>query len=128
MKKGFTLVELLVVIVILGLIALVVYPAILGVINNSKQKASENQEKIIENAAKKWGLENSSKLPDKDKVCKVELKDLTKYIGNDDFIDPKTNKGIEGCVKVSLAAENEGNQYQYHYEDKDNCNNIENEC
>ena len=125
MKKGFTLVELLVVIVILGLIALVVYPAILGVINNSKQDAYKNQKKIIENAAKKWGLENSSELTDG--MC-VDVKDLKKYIGNDDFIDPKTNKGIEGCVKVSLAAENEGNQYQYDYEDKDVCNNIENEC
>ena len=41
-KKGFTLVELLAVIVILAIIALIATPIILGVIETSKKGASEN--------------------------------------------------------------------------------------
>ena len=39
MKKGFTLVELLAVIVILAIIALIATPVVLGIINNSRESA-----------------------------------------------------------------------------------------
>lgn len=51
--KGFTLVELLAVIVILAIVALVTTPAILNVINNSRQKAAED---------KAWGTIDSVRL------------------------------------------------------------------
>lgn len=45
-KKGFTLVELLAVIVILGIIALIATPIILGVIEDSKKSAADESTKI----------------------------------------------------------------------------------
>ena len=42
MKKGFTLVELLAVIIIIGIIALITVPIVLSVIGSSKQKALQN--------------------------------------------------------------------------------------
>lgn len=39
MRKGFTLVELLAVIVILAIIALIATPVVLGIINNSRESA-----------------------------------------------------------------------------------------
>ncbi|MDD3453816.1 MAG: prepilin-type N-terminal cleavage/methylation domain-containing protein, partial [Bacilli bacterium] len=42
MKKGFTLVELLAVIVILAVIALISVPIILGIIEKSKKGATED--------------------------------------------------------------------------------------
>ncbi len=42
-KKGFTLVELLAVIVILAIIALITAPAILNVINDARQKGAEDK-------------------------------------------------------------------------------------
>ena len=75
MRKGFTLVELLVVIVILGLLSLVVYPSVIKVINDNRTSAYESQIKIVEKAAKEWGVENPSKLPDN--RCKISISTLT---------------------------------------------------
>ena len=46
-KRGFTLVELIAVVAILGLIALIVYPAIGSVIRNSRESAYNEQVAVI---------------------------------------------------------------------------------
>ena len=51
-KKGFTLVELLAVIVLLGLVALIAAPAITGIIKQSKENLSDSQKASIELSAK----------------------------------------------------------------------------
>lgn len=51
-KKGFTLVEILAVIVILSLIMLLAYPSIMKSFNASKNKISELSKKQIEDATK----------------------------------------------------------------------------
>lgn len=43
-KRGFTLVELLAVIVIVSVVAVITVPVILNVINNSKKEAINNQQ------------------------------------------------------------------------------------
>ncbi len=72
-KQGFTLVELLAVIVILGLIALVSVPAITGIIKNSKEELSASQIETIKMAAKNWAsdIKNVNKLPQEEnkEVC-----------------------------------------------------------
>ncbi|MBR3362597.1 MAG: prepilin-type N-terminal cleavage/methylation domain-containing protein [Bacilli bacterium] len=68
-KKGFTLVELLATIVILGLIVTIVYPVVISTINSSRQKARDSQIKIIEKGAKMYYLENPNELKDLDSVA-----------------------------------------------------------
>lgn len=63
MKKGFTLVELLAVMVVLGLLVLLVVPEVLVVMNSSKQRLFELQVKNIELAAKNWAADNPGLLP-----------------------------------------------------------------
>ena len=47
-KKGFTLVELLAVIVILGLIAVILVPKVQGVVRDSKKNAAyENADRLV---------------------------------------------------------------------------------
>ena len=65
MEKGFSLVELLVVITILAIIALISVPTINNVINKSREKAYEQQEKAIVDAAKTYIANHSTELPSK---------------------------------------------------------------
>ena len=54
MKKGFTLIELLAVIVILGIILAIAIPSVALIIERSKEKSWENQQKLILQAAEKY--------------------------------------------------------------------------
>lgn len=62
-NKGFTLVELLAVLVILGIVALVSIPAITGSLKSYKYTLYETQIKNIENAARVWGSDHIYELP-----------------------------------------------------------------
>lgn len=72
-EQGFTLVELLAVIVILGLIALISVPAITGILKSGKESLSETQLKNISLSAKDWAtdIKNVKELPsqDGDSIC-----------------------------------------------------------
>lgn len=122
-KKGFTLVELLLVIVIIGFIALVVYPSILRVIGDSRTSAYESQVKIIENAAKSWGYKHALELPDgsgstdKERYGCLKLSVLTSLglLSTDEVKDPRTTgKNLNGAVRISYT----NNQYVYEYVDE----------
>ena len=129
-EKGFTLIELITVIVILALIALVVFPAINNVIKDSRESAYKSQISIIEKAAKEYYLEHPNKLPDyeNNELCDfVPINDLISegYISDEELsmdkkiINPKTNKALTGIVKVEYSS----NQYNYTYVE-----NTENVC
>ena len=57
-KKGFTLIELLAVIVILAVIALIATPAVLNIIEDSKQSAAEASARNIASSAKAYYMQN----------------------------------------------------------------------
>lgn len=118
MKKGFTLIELIAVVAILGLIALIVYPSINSVIKSSQEDSYESQTKIIEKAAGNWALDNINLLP-KDEVTVVCVSQLVEggYISNEDVKDPRdTKKELSGGVEISYKSK----QYIYKYNDEAN--------
>lgn len=59
MKKGFTLVELLAVVVILSIILAIAVPTITSIVNNSKHNSFESTAKLFLNAVKIKMLENN---------------------------------------------------------------------
>lgn len=79
MKKGFTLVELLGTIVILGIIIIIAFPPILNQIKKSKEGIKETTEILIKDAAKDYIYENTG-------YEKIE--------------------GISYCIDISTLAEN----------------------
>ena len=120
-KEGFTLVELLAVIVIIGIIYLIVFPSVTSFIDKSKEKSYNIQVDLIEKASKKWVVDNTDELLKKDPYhlnnINLTLTTLKKdgYL-QDEFIEnPKTKKIMTGCVVVSYQSNK--NQYEYTYED-----------
>ena len=63
LNKGFTLAELIGVIVILGLIALVAIPSILNAINSQKDEISDASREIIYSATNLYIRDNSNNFP-----------------------------------------------------------------
>src|SRR5574344_1761954 len=101
-KKGFTLVELLGVIVLLGLVAVIIFPKITEIIQNQKQKLHDKQISNIEKVSYSWLTDNISTVR------------TDGYIKDKDIIDPLTNEDLTGCVIIRW--DNNANGYQYNYD------------
>ena len=112
---GFTLVELLGVIIILGVIALITFPIIDKAIKNSKQKALEQIINNIEEAAYNYSIENDLGYSEYQK--KLELSDLIQqgYLTKD-IINPLTNNQLQGCVLYKWVESKK--QYEFTYDEE----------
>lgn len=78
-NKGFTLIELMAVIIILAVIGLIIFPSAIESINNSKDKLYKEQVKRILDAADSWASSNDSKLPSNtndSKPIKITIENL----------------------------------------------------
>lgn len=72
-KNGFTLVELIAVIVILGLIGLITAPAVMNVIRESKEDVKDINVDTVLNAAYDLAQKDPSKILNGEKACVTEL-------------------------------------------------------
>ena len=102
-NKGFTLVELISILTILGIIALITIPIMTKTINKSKEKAREVQIEEIIKAAKKYAIKNSYVLPENvGSHTSIEIETLINenYIDTDQIIDPVTETPITGCINI----------------------------
>ncbi len=110
MKKGFTLTELLAVIVVLGLLAVILIPTISNFVNDSKDTLKKQQITTVINGAKKYAVENTDILPEAGNVVKVSV---DKLIEEGVIESSSDDVKITGCVVISY---NESyNQYDYTY-------------
>ena len=115
-NKAFTLIELLAVIIILGILATIAVPTIVGIINNSKEDTLESQIETVTDAAERWGTDNWRKLPETSCDIDIEFLKTEGYLeSSKDVIDPTTGKTMTGCVRVTYDKDN--NQYKYSYEE-----------
>ena len=115
MKKGFTLVELLAVIVILGVIALITVVSVNNILSDSKDSLSATQKHNVEEAAKAYYLKEGM---DEEDTC-ISISELISkgYIEAKEVKDPKTKENLEGYVKITVPSTSEFNQYTYEYQE-----------
>jgi len=116
MKKGFTLIEVLATVVILGVLVLIVYPTVNGVIKESREKAYQTQINTIVTEAKKWAADHTDLL--NDTSYKLQISELINsgYIQNTEngiLEDPRDRSELTGCVLISWN--DAYNQYIYEY-------------
>lgn len=120
-KDGFTLVELLAVIVIIGITYLIIFPSVTSFIDKSKEKSYNIQVDLIKKASKKWVADNTDELLKNDPYhlnnINLTLTTLKKegYLQEMFIENPKNKKIMTGCVVVSYQSNK--NQYEYTYED-----------
>lgn len=89
-KKGFTLVELLVVITIIGLLVVIAVPSGLTISKKVKRNMMDNKIEIIESGAIVWGQQNKSKIKNAattETCIKNEI---------------NTSTGVTACIKKTI--------------------------
>ena len=111
-NKGFTLVELLAVVVIIGAVSILMLPKILERFENKKIEVSEQAKKLIYAAADQYIKLN----PNSSKSCITigELIDAGQLI--EPVLDIQTNTSIPNTAGIKITFYNE----QYNYEFSEN--------
>lgn len=108
--KGFTLVELLSVLVLLAIICIILLPIVNNIVSGSEDTIYEKQLNTILNATYDWSLKNINYLPTTDKKTYVTLGLLKKYgFVSNDIKDPTTNKMFSNDLVISIS--NVGTNY-----------------
>ena len=115
MKQGFTLVELLAVLVLLSLIAVIAIPVVDKLIKENKEKLYQINVEMIEESARDWAAEHVLNLPeeigdtkilticDLEKAGKIEI----------DVKNPKTGENFYKDSFVTITKTEYGYEYDY---------------
>ena len=112
-RKGFTLVELLAVIVILAIILIIVVPGVLGIINQTKENALDRQFDMIKEASRLYVTSDSDVtwVGEETKMTTVTLDTLKdKGYLDQKIMDPRDKKEIT-CAKTVITKT--GSKYDY---------------
>lgn len=115
-KSGFTLIETLGVLILLGIIGLITVPVIRDTLKKSKQELYDEQVSQIENGLKNWAHANVFLLPEDNDTIKLSLGQLsqTGYIDYE-IKNPKTNKCFSNESILTISRYN--NTYIYKAEE-----------
>lgn len=116
MKKGFTLVEMMGVIVLLAIVGMIVFPEVNKVIKNSRAKLYDEQIGNLIKVTKEYVLYNTELLPEVGQTSCISLDDLkvSGKISSDDIIDPRNREQIiDGFIVITYSEDY--NQYNYEF-------------
>lgn len=104
MKKGFTLIEMMAVVVILGVIALIVVPLVEQALSNIKDDAYNTQIESIRQGARQWGGSNIYSMPDPGTSITLTLQQL-KLAGfiTKDLYNPKTKEAFSDDMVITIT-------------------------
>ncbi len=103
-NKGFTLVELLAVLVILIAISSIAIPTISSSLERSKTKQDDSKKKLLVSAAELYVTDNRNAISDNIRTnsltsCKIDFNELKNsgYI-DDDATKSSNDREIQGCI------------------------------
>lgn len=114
MKKGFTLAELIGVLVVLALIGMIAIPAVTKTIKKNKSSICMIQFNNILEEAKGWASNNIDRLPSNNgENIQVTFNDLEKYgYSEDNLIDPITKEKFSDNWYVKIEKMNNKLEYK----------------
>ncbi len=113
-NKGFTLMEILAVIVVLALVSAIVIPSIDRYIKGSADSAYEVQIKLMVSAVKNWEVDYPENLPRiNGQSYIVSLEELKNggYIKRE-LINPKTKQRFSNDTFITITLENNRHVYK----------------
>lgn len=139
MKKGFTLIELMAVIIILGIVGLIVFPTAVSSINNSKKKLYIEQVNQILTASDNWATKNINSLPNEGETKILTVTDLkTAGLLKNESIKNPLDSSKEMSANIIIYYDSEYNQYisvycdaeygKNYYKDLTEYNNVKTIC
>lgn len=120
-NKGFTLVEVLAVVVILIAVITIITPKVISSFNNSEETIYKKQIESIIDISRIYMSSHTNLLPEENENYIIKITDLQqdKLINKDDILNPKTKEPLTGCILVRYL----NNKYQYDYvEEEATCN------
>jgi len=128
-KKGFTLVELLAVIVILAIILIIAVPKIFDVINSARLNSFNLSSKLLENATEKYVFNESISVP-LNTTIKINYSDIKTADYISVIVDPISKNE---CSNSKVKVTNNDGKYEYdsdlvcdNYIDLEDFNKIKN--
>ncbi len=106
-KKGFTLIELVVVMCIIAILASALIPQISGYITEAKKMKVLDQSRTVVMAVDSYNLKNTVKLNDSDTIEKIKANPgVSKYLNEDVKLDNlKDTTTIKECKDIVDGAE-----------------------
>lgn len=112
MKKGFTLAELIGVLVVLALIGMIAIPSVTKSIKENKKKICNISFNNIIEEAKSWASNNIERLPNENEEIEISFSDLVKYgYSEDNLVDPKTKEAFSNDWKIVISKS--ANRFEY---------------
>lgn len=124
-KKGFTLVELLAVIILLGLLTFVVVPSVIGFIKEAKEKSYQQQLSNLKESAIRYVSDHTDVIDkiEKDGKYSISVNDLitngyVRKTKDGKIYNPINKEEINGCFVVENSEQY--NQLTYTY--MESCN------
>lgn len=118
-KKGYTLIELLAVIILLSLIILISEPSLTKIIKRTQTNYDYTLKVLIENAAKIYVNNNKEEIDDKlsnnDKYC-LPIAKLSAYDYLDKNLESLDNSNIDMKRCVYISKEETEEEVKYNYE------------
>ena len=115
-KKGFTLIEMLAIIILLSVIALITYPIINNVVSDSKDEIYDKQISELVRLANTWVTKNMDSLEIKNGYkYYLSFNELFEqgFVSKEDIINPKTGENLLGCMVVTYNSLTDGFDVEY---------------